>query len=1239
MSHKRSYQSSGSVDLSNKKIRPTAEGNVSPAASTALNPAAKTVAPSIAAARSSTTPSSLARPLSTAPSSNRAANTASGITVTNIPKPGSSLSNQANVGPLNLIPAVSGTQLAASVRDEYLSLLHKTELIDLIKQLERQLNDLIAAPTGSSTLYRQARIYPNQIHAQIDRLKARQRVEASRTTTHSDLSLKDVYSLLNSNASPSNAPSYTRTPSAAPRSTPSAAVTGRPAASMSSSASRRPAPPSSAATASSAGQKQAPKDSAQNASLTSLINSINAMVRQQAQPARGPNGMPLPPAQTLSTNAAARTTPLPTANARQASGSTPSITPAALRSIVGDGPMPSNAALAAAIAAHFGGNLPANAPVPPRSASSASPSSSSPATSSATRVGAAASKSTTAASNTPCVAPLAPGPGKDISDKIAAILGSSSTSQTTMLGPQGLPLAPAAASPGTLPIGNIAAMLSSFAGQASPPNANPGRTNPSNRIGTPAVEGQDNALSNLLQQLEEAKKRLPSQPTASPVSANSTAMQDPIAILTGASANPVFTPTYPAMPSMSTSTDIAGHRDASWSPEPEPVIVQGPLGTSTLPSYEDMIVEGLRVMGQAPPRTLFNWMQVTYPLTKKFRPSAHQALQKAFKRGRLLKTGSNYRINPSWSDPGESRKPTRRPQVGRDHPMVTPGLNGEVLAVSPLKDSQAYRNVGDSGLRAAKGVRSGPRPYGQPGAAPLPNPASSIFQNGSAASVILEYQKRTGKKLDADSVKQLYQLIRAGPSDGSAEEILAHLLTQTGYHDEAATATAAAAAQTAAAAMSASMPSYARPTAATPSMASGSSARAGVSTSGAATQRRMPTTPVAKGPTSLPLPTTSEPTMMQQLASMLNDLSSPINPVLANSLLGQLSSNAAAAAAARAASMPGMGAVPPSLPAAPTRTLAPAPSGPSSATSQLASALSSLAGQAPQQDLDSAVSETLAAALQQIGGASTTASEDVTMEAVTEEPPAAKTTQASDEGPKEVAATGESGDAEEGIDLAEYEDAIRALTSALGSSGDDAEGDDSEESDVEADERAIAAAEAEPDSVEEAAPQPGDGNKPNEADEEAQASTAAPDDAAKHGEREEEDDEDAEEEEQMDLSAVLQQLTASLQAHEKGEAATKGETSNKDQNGSSAAAASESKDTDASKEAESGIGERNEDGQAEASQGSSDEASLQAQLEALVASLAANAENAEDEDDDEDDDHDEGEEGGHDAVTNDGEAH
>lgn len=83
-------------------------------------------------------------------------------------------------------------------------------------------------------------------------------------------------------------------------------------------------------------------------------------------------------------------------------------------------------------------------------------------------------------------------------------------------------------------------------------------------------------------------------------------------------------------------------------PQPPPP----PPSGEDLPSYEEMIVEALLDCGEsegAAPKDLFTWMASRYPLQTNFRPSASQALQKAYKRGRLEKrAGGKYRLNASW---------------------------------------------------------------------------------------------------------------------------------------------------------------------------------------------------------------------------------------------------------------------------------------------------------------------------------------------------------------------------------------------------------------------------------------------------------------------------------------------------------------------------------------------------------------------------------------------------------------
>jgi len=86
-----------------------------------------------------------------------------------------------------------------------------------------------------------------------------------------------------------------------------------------------------------------------------------------------------------------------------------------------------------------------------------------------------------------------------------------------------------------------------------------------------------------------------------------------------------------------------------------------------LPSYEDMIVEALTDCADPDglaPKNMFQWMAARYPVQSNFRPSASQALQKAFKRGRLEKSNDGkYRLNASWEGGSTSKRTTRRPQT------------------------------------------------------------------------------------------------------------------------------------------------------------------------------------------------------------------------------------------------------------------------------------------------------------------------------------------------------------------------------------------------------------------------------------------------------------------------------------------------------------------------------------------------------------------------------------------------
>lgn len=93
-----------------------------------------------------------------------------------------------------------------------------------------------------------------------------------------------------------------------------------------------------------------------------------------------------------------------------------------------------------------------------------------------------------------------------------------------------------------------------------------------------------------------------------------------------------------------------------------------PVSNEDLPSYEDMIVEALLDIGEpdgAAPKDLFLWMGARWPLQTNFRPSASQALQKAYRRGRLEKrSGGRYRLNPNWEGGAVSTRMLCTPAQG-----------------------------------------------------------------------------------------------------------------------------------------------------------------------------------------------------------------------------------------------------------------------------------------------------------------------------------------------------------------------------------------------------------------------------------------------------------------------------------------------------------------------------------------------------------------------------------------------
>ena len=111
-----------------------------------------------------------------------------------------------------------------------------------------------------------------------------------------------------------------------------------------------------------------------------------------------------------------------------------------------------------------------------------------------------------------------------------------------------------------------------------------------------------------------------------------------------------------------------------------------------LPSYEEMIVEALAESTDTEgcaPKDLFTWMASRYPLQSNFRPSASQALQKAYKRGRFEKTSSGkYKLNVTWEG-GNVRK--HMSFCVFDQRFMITRLLGEPLEDHKRKRSQPHR--------------------------------------------------------------------------------------------------------------------------------------------------------------------------------------------------------------------------------------------------------------------------------------------------------------------------------------------------------------------------------------------------------------------------------------------------------------------------------------------------------------------------------------------------------------------
>ncbi|KAF8626372.1 hypothetical protein AX15_005022 [Amanita polypyramis BW_CC] len=191
-------------------------------------------------------------------------------------------------------------------------------------------------------------------------------------------------------------------------------------------------------------------------------------------------------------------------------------------------------------------------------------------------------------------------------------------------------------------------------------------------------------------------------------------------------------------------------------PVPHPRDPYGTHNGDDLPSYEEMIVEAL-VESNDPegcaPKDLFAWMASHYPLQSNFRPSASQALQKAYKRGRFEKTSSGkYRLNATWEGGNTSRRTTRRPQTQSQSTTTSSSTHAPPFTQAPLVHHYSHQ---PPGLRPYPG-----QPYGYPygpvvtGYPSYPHPLQSPAQQPTTTSASRDEHSSDREARDAYETAQ-----------------------------------------------------------------------------------------------------------------------------------------------------------------------------------------------------------------------------------------------------------------------------------------------------------------------------------------------------------------------------------------------------------------------------------------------------------------------------------------------------
>ncbi|KIM49498.1 hypothetical protein M413DRAFT_438682 [Hebeloma cylindrosporum] len=223
------------------------------------------------------------------------------------------------------------------------------------------------------------------------------------------------------------------------------------------------------------------------------------------------------------------------------------------------------------------------------------------------------------------------------------------------------------------------------------------------------------------------------------------------------------------------------------------------VGGDDLPSYEEMLVEALAACSDpegCAPKDLFLWMAARYPLQSNFRPSASQALQKAYKRGRFEK-GSNgkYRINAGYIGANAIRRTTRRPQTqnaqaapGKSAPAVPPfthaplvhhqGHSSSTPAQQPASASYSYPYAGYSAFTAHPAAATTSTIPGAPASTqPTTDPKPAVGTSAATDPDTVAAYEAAQNILSAINFGDLYQLAPEERAEGSSKDAAAQQVT------------------------------------------------------------------------------------------------------------------------------------------------------------------------------------------------------------------------------------------------------------------------------------------------------------------------------------------------------------------------------------------------------------------------------------------------------------------------------